>query len=279
MLLMVKTYDGYTFKGRLSLPESVEEISKLVISIGGAGPTTYNDALPFEFFTDVGIAFFSYNTRGVDLTDAYPFEKTINNHEYMTYLPSNCIEDIRSIIQTLKAIKRLENCKVLLNGWSEGATLAPLFALKYPDMVDALFLCGYSNENLKETQILQCSKIEGGSVMLEECFNAIERNDNEWLMSRMGMMAEWFTESYNLKSNNDLLPKLGLPIYIFNGLLDGFCDVQGVYKIRDTFAQSNKNNLTIHVFDGHGHGLETSDCPPGTKSRGIKSLLNAISVL
>jgi hypothetical protein len=43
MVLTIKTYDGYTFKGRLSLPEGDGEISKLVIDIYGAGPNTYND--------------------------------------------------------------------------------------------------------------------------------------------------------------------------------------------------------------------------------------------
>lgn len=277
MIIDITAYDGYIFKGRLSLPDGDGEISKLVIAIDGAGPNTYDNGfrIPAALFTGKGIAYFTFNKRGIEVTDKPPFY-TINHEEYKKYLPLNSIEDIYSIIKALKKMKRLTNCKVFLNGCSEGATLAPLFASKYPNMVDALLLCGYSNVNMKDMQIWQCSKIEGGSAMLDECFNAVERKDNEWLMSRMGLTAEWFSESYNLKSNSDLLPTLELPIYIFHGALDNFCDIQGVYKIRDTFAQLGKTNLITLIFDNHGHGLEVSDCSDDKTSDGIKSLLNTI---
>ena len=277
MLINIKSYDGYIFKGKLSLPESNGQIQKLVIAIDGAGPNTYNNGfrIPTEFFTDKGIAYFSFNKRGVDVTDEPPFYK-INHKEYRTYIPSNSIEDIAHIIKTLKEINRLATCKVLLNGCSEGATLAPLFASKYPDMVNALFLCGYSNVNMKDMQIWQCSKIEGGNALLQDCFSAVERKDNKWLMNNMGLTSEWFSEHYKLACNNDLLPTLDLPIYIFHGTLDGFCDVQGVYRIRDIFAKLGKSNLSVNIFDNHGHGLESSDSSDGKISDGIKSLLKAI---
>lgn len=50
-------------------------------------------------------------------------------------------------------------------------------------MVDVLFLCGYSNVNMKDLQIWQCSKFEDGSTMFDECFNAIKRKNDECLMS------------------------------------------------------------------------------------------------
>jgi hypothetical protein len=71
-------------------------------------------------------------------------------------------------------------------------------------MVDALFLFGYSNKNLKDVQKWQCSKTEGGNTMLENCFSAIERKDNKWLMNNMGLTSEWFSEHYKLTSNNEI---------------------------------------------------------------------------
>lgn len=276
MIISIKTYDGYTFDGRLSLPDD-GEVSKLVIDIFGAGPNTYNDGfrIPTELFTNNGIGYFSFNKRGVVITNESPFHK-VNPDEYKTYSPSNSVEDICSIIKTLKGMERLKMCKVLLNGCSEGAILAPLFALKYPDMVDALFLCGYSNVNMKDMQKYQCSKFENGNAMLEDCFNAVERKDNEWLINNMGVTSEWLSGHYKLTGNKDILPALDLPIFIFHGTSDGFCDVQGVYDIEDTFTQLGKSNLSINVFDNHGHGLEVIGSSDENLSDGRKSLLNAI---
>ena len=194
-ILEIKSFDEYKFKGKLVLPEGNSKISKLVIYIKGAGPNTYYvDFFP-EYYSNNGIAFFSYNKRGVYEGDNPSAIKEIKKEEYKTYLPSNCVEDIFHIIKTIKRIERLKNCTVVLNGWSEGAIIAPLFAKKYPDMLDALILCGYSNMNMRDLQKWQCSKIEGGNELLEKCFSAIEEKDDEWLMNNMGLMSEWFSES------------------------------------------------------------------------------------
>ena len=278
--LKIKSFDGYILKGLLTLPEGNGKILKLVIYINGAGPKTYHiDFFP-EYYAANGIAFFSYNTRGVYENDNPASIKEINKEEYKTYLPSNCVEDIFHIIKTLKRVERLKDSIVFLNGWSEGAVIAPLFAVKYPDMVDALFLCGYSNVNMKDLQKWQCSKIDGGSALLEECFSAIERKDDAWLMTHMGLTSEWFSEHYKLPSNNDILPTLDLPIYIFHGTSDGFCDVNGVYEIRDAFLKLGKTNLSINVFEKHGHGLEMDgDISDGKRTRisdGIRTLLDMV---
>jgi alpha-beta hydrolase superfamily lysophospholipase len=271
-MLTIKSFDGYNIKGKLYLPDTDDKISKLVIHINGAGPNTYNvDFFP-DYYASNGIAFFSYNTRGVDVSTS---EKVINDDEYITYKPSTSVEDIFHIIKTLKGIECLKNCFVFLNGWSEGAIIAPLFVKKYQNMVDAIFLFGYSNVNLKDTQKWQCSKIDGGDAMLEECFNAIERKDNKWLMNNMGVTAEWFSEHYNLTSNNEILPTLDLPIYIFHGDADGYCDVNGVYEIKDTFKKLGKTNLSVNVFEKHGHGLEIDGNAIGI-SPGRKMLLDVV---
>jgi cephalosporin-C deacetylase-like acetyl esterase len=176
-MLEIKSFDGYIFKGKLTLPDGNGKILKLVIYINGAGPNTYYiDFFP-EYYASNGIAFFSYNKRGVYENDNPSSIKEIKKEEYRTYLPSNCIEDIFHIIKTIKGIERFKDIIVLLNGWSEGAAIAPLFAKKYPSMVGALILCGYSNVNMKDLQKWQCSKIDGGNELLEKCFSAIERKD------------------------------------------------------------------------------------------------------
>jgi len=277
-IIKVQTFDGYTIKGNLTLPNGNNEISKLVIYIDGAGPKTYHINYFPEYYANNGIAFFSFNKRGVYEDENPSSIKEIKIDEYKTYLPLNCVEDIFYMIKTLKNIKRLGNCVVLLNGWSEGTVIAPLFSLKYPNMVNALFLCGYSNVNMKDMQKWQCSKIEGGDEMLEKCFSSIEKKDNEWLMINMGIPYEWLLAHYDLTNNNDILPKLDLPIHILNGTADGFCDIKGVYEIKEKFSKLRKNNLTTYIFENHGHGLDINwkIFENNEFTIGIKKLFNII---
>jgi hypothetical protein len=48
-ILQIKSFDGYTLKGKLTLPDSDEKIPKLVIHINSAGPNTYN----VDFFLNI----------------------------------------------------------------------------------------------------------------------------------------------------------------------------------------------------------------------------------
>jgi predicted esterase len=273
-ILKIKSFDGYMLKGKLTLPKNDGNISKLVIHINGAGPNTYHiDFFP-EYYANNGIAYFSYNKRGVYEDENPSSIKEINENEYKTYLPSSSVEDIFCIINILKNTERFNDSIVLINGWSEGTIIAPLFVMKYPNIVKAIFLMGYSNVNLKEMQIQQCSKIDGGNKMLENCFNAVEQKDNKWLMNNMGVTSEWLSEHYELTSNNDILPKLDMPVFIFHGESDGYCDVKDVYEIKDTFLKLGKTNLSVNIFEEHGHGLEIID-KPNEISLGRKMLLEA----
>ncbi|MCL2884727.1 MAG: lysophospholipase [Oscillospiraceae bacterium] len=157
----IESFDGYSLKGKLTLPDGKKPVAKLVLFVNGSGPNTYDnhriveekEFRYFDFFADEfskrGIAFFSYSTRGVELNDKPPFY-TINREAYATYLPSNSVEDIHYMLEVLKTHDRLNGCKVFLIGCSEGSTIAPLFAKKYPATADALFLIGYAHDNMKE---------------------------------------------------------------------------------------------------------------------------------
>ena len=170
-ILEIKSFDGYILKGRLVLPEGTKNVSKLVIFVNGSGANTYlNKRTGFNFFdtfadefSNLGIAFFSYNTRGADIGDEPPMFIDINEEEYQTYLPLNQVEDIYYMINAIKENERLMNCKVYLLGASEGTIIAPLVAEKYLDKVDALFLWGYVNQNMKDVLIWQNS---GGPSMV-----------------------------------------------------------------------------------------------------------------
>jgi len=162
-ILEIASFDGYTLKGRLTLPEGEKDVSTLVIFVNGSGANTYlNRRIGFDFFdtfadgfSELGIAFFSSNTRGVSLGDTPPMFFEIDEEAYLTYLPLNTVEDTYYMINALKENERLINSRVLLLGSSEGTIIAPLVAEKYPDSVDGIFLWGYANQNMRDILIWQ----------------------------------------------------------------------------------------------------------------------------
>lgn len=166
---IVTLYDGATTKIKYSYPE-YRQVDKLVIYVNGSGPSTYDnkrrsfDGNTFYYhdffrnkFVRRGIAYCSYNTRGVDLGDIEPLFIQINDAEYKKYLPSNSVKDVESIISHLTDKPIFKNTKIYLLGWSEGSIIAPLVALNKKVRVDALLLAGYVNENMKDTMIWQLS--------------------------------------------------------------------------------------------------------------------------
>lgn len=169
-ILEIPSFDGYKLKGKLTVPAGEKYVRKLVIYVNGSGANTYdNKRTGFNYFdifaeefSNRGIAFFSYNTRGCDIGNDPPMYVDIDYDEYQTYLPLNSVEDIYYMIKSIKENERLKDCKIYLLGWSEGTIIAPLVAEKYPNMVDGLLLAGYVNQNLKDVLIWQNS---GGCSM------------------------------------------------------------------------------------------------------------------
>lgn len=172
--LSIPSFDKYLLECQLSMPEGDEDVFKLVIYVHGTGPGTYENRDVYEGadvnmfdtlsdeFSKRGVAFLMYSQRGIHATDVPPLFYGMNTDEYQTYLPLNIVEDLHCMIGEVRKIERLKNSKIYLLGASEGTVILPLFAEKYPNEVDALFLWGYVNNNFRDTIIWQLS---GGSFV------------------------------------------------------------------------------------------------------------------
>lgn len=162
-LMTIPSFDGYELEGRLSLPGNSDAIDRVIIFVDGTGPDTYEmkradaaSGLRFKFvdvfadeFTERGTALFSYNTRGVDISEDAPFY-SIDSEKYQSYTPQNVAQDLTYMIEALKNRPELANAKVTLLGLSEGAMIAPLAVAEYGAQVDSLILWGYPNDNMKQ---------------------------------------------------------------------------------------------------------------------------------
>lgn len=158
-IVKIRLMDGETLTGKLDLP-STGDIKQLIIFIHGTGPNTYTNHRKvgdtefnyFDLFVNEfnkrGIAFFTYNRRGVEIGDKPPYYDVVDREKYKKYLPSIEVKDIESVITHLKTDNRLRTSKVVLFGGSEGTILAPMVAENMKNKIDALFLFGYVNDNL-----------------------------------------------------------------------------------------------------------------------------------
>ena len=73
--------------------------------------------------------------------------REIDEKVYRTYLPHNSVGDVLCLLDRVR--ERFPGKPVKLLGMSEGTIIAPLVALRSPE-VSELFLCGYANENLMD---------------------------------------------------------------------------------------------------------------------------------
>jgi pimeloyl-ACP methyl ester carboxylesterase len=174
-IIKIRLSDGDTLTGKLDFPENPKIVKELVIFVHGTGPSTYLDrrkigGIEFNYFdlfsqelNKKGIAFFTYNRRGVSLTNTPPTYDTVDIVKYKKYLPVTESIDIGNVIRYLKNEKQLGNARIVLLGWSEGTIIAPLVALDKRNQVDALLLAGYANENMSDIIKWQNS---GGSSMV-----------------------------------------------------------------------------------------------------------------
>ncbi|MCM3872450.1 MAG: alpha/beta fold hydrolase [Pyrinomonadaceae bacterium] len=174
-IVKIPLFDGETLTGKLELPADGKQIREIVIYIHGTGPGTYNDhrkigSVEFNYFDPFaqefnkrGIAFFSYNKRGVEIGDQPPFYDRVDREKFKKVIPSIEIKDIASVIAALRKNKRLKDAKVVLLGWSEGSVLAAMAGEDKRNKVAAIFLAGYVNDNLAEVIKWQNT---GGSTMV-----------------------------------------------------------------------------------------------------------------
>lgn len=161
-IITITSFDGTQFDGKLRLPEN-GAIDRVVIYVNSSGPHTYDDhrssgELEFNYhdlfaeqFTANGIAYFSYNTRGVTSGETPPLYVTIDEEAYQQYKPSNQVKDVECIIAHLSELDLLKDAEIYLLGWSEGTVIAPLVTKGNNVRVDAVLLAGYMNSSMTET--------------------------------------------------------------------------------------------------------------------------------
>ena len=159
-IVKVKLADREIMTAKLNLPDSVTPVKQIVIFVHRTGPNTYLNrrkvgSIEFNYF-DIfveefnkrGVGFLAYNRRGVTLSDKPPTFESIDQGKFAKAVPSVEVDDIGSLVSSLKRQTRFKNTKITLLGWSEGTIIAALAAEDKRIPIHALLLAGYANDNM-----------------------------------------------------------------------------------------------------------------------------------
>ncbi|MFH0990066.1 MAG: alpha/beta hydrolase [bacterium] len=174
-ILRIRSFDSEVIEGRLTIPATGFK-NKIVIDVPGTGPHTYENyrrigrSTTFKYhdyfadeFAKRGIAYFSYNTRYTIPDTTPPYFDRVDKEKFFSYTPSIKVKDVEEIIRSLRNDKRLESCKFILLGWSEGTIIASLAAERKLAAIDAIFLAGTPSDDVYTTILWQHS---GASSMI-----------------------------------------------------------------------------------------------------------------
>lgn len=124
---------------------------------------------------------------------------------------------------------------------------------------------------------------EDFEILLEpyklDVYTAIEQDNDKWLKENYSLQltARWFNEYFKLEPNKNILPKLNLPVYIFQGTNDATTPVAGARNMQEIIKINNKKNITIDIFEGEDHNLNFDQfLLYGIFSKGLQAIFNTI---
>ncbi len=115
-------------------------------------------------------------------------------------------------------------------------------------------------------------------------FEAIENNDDKWIAENMStimppLMTDWFKAHFELPKTEDIMTKVDIPMYIFQGTYDANCPVQGTYDVQNRFKELEKDNLTVHIYDGYDHDLNFTQLLYGLGSHAFEDIFSTVEHL
>lgn len=118
----------------------------------------------------------------------------------------------------------------------------------------------------------------------EALFEAVDRGDDQWVKENMmtiipPLMTTWFKAHFELPKTEEIMTKVDLPIYIFQGTYDANCPVQGTYDVQARFEALGKDNLTVNVYEGYDHDLNYTQYIYGIGSQAFDDLFMTVKTL
>ncbi len=158
-----KTHDGHDMFGKLVTPQGsgpfpvviyVQTAEGMTVDmkrpLGGGRTFNYFDLYRTKL-TEMGVAFFSYEGRGVEMGDSPPRYEKIDRAVYDTSTLQNKVYDVIAALASIRSRPDVNRSKILLMGASEGTLLSAHAAATVPDLFAGLVLYGVMTSNMRYT--------------------------------------------------------------------------------------------------------------------------------
>lgn len=92
---------------------------------------------------------------------------------------------------------------------------------------------------------------------LDAILKAVEERDDDFLWEHLlKLSSAYLLEWWEAAPTHTLLVKLGVPLAIYHGGLDGACRVEGVHETQEALAAAGKDNLTVRLYPLANHDLD-----------------------
>ncbi len=243
-----KSHDGYPMRGKLTLPGTpgdhavviyVQTAEGMTVDMKrplGAGKTFNYFDIYRSKFTEMDVAFFSYEGRGVAMGDDPPRYEAIDREVYDTSTLDNKVSDAVSALQAAKAQNGVDPSRIFLMGASEGSLLAAEAAARVPDDVAGLVLYGLMASNMRYTFAYIMS--DGAFITYRRAFDT----DKDGRVSKAEFEADPRTYRKNVLK--------GAEFSVFDKDQDGFFTVEDMKVLTKVYldAIDNENFAVLEAW-------------------------------
>jgi dienelactone hydrolase len=157
-----RSYDGYDMFGKLVVPTKPGKHPVVIYvqtaegatvdmkrSLGGDKTFYYFDLYRTKL-TEMNVAFFSYEGRGITTGTEPPRYEKIDRDIYDTSTLDNKVKDVISAVEAVKTQEGIDTSKIYLMGASECTLLAAEAASRIPKDIAGLALYGVLTLNMKQ---------------------------------------------------------------------------------------------------------------------------------
>lgn len=254
-----QSIDGTLLSGIFTLPKNRKVIPAVVL-IGGTGPNSANQGGIFEEIADHlgrnGIASLRYDKRGI----------LGSSGNYLSHTEDQLVDDAEGALNYLSEIPEIDDTRLGLLGYSEGAIISTALANRSPRVSACFLMAGPAVRiypELTKIQIREQAKISGWSDQLvrrvisgiDATMHRLEADSSNWWNygNRLGYVG-WLRSLSHFDPQKLMTSfPYSIPVIIFQGEKDSVVPVAQAQKLVAYLTDKAHPRHELITFPGFGH--------------------------
>ena len=259
----IPTARGYSLAATLTIPDgSMPEMAALAspdgrwpvaVTISGSGPQERDSGIsivpgyaPFREIADTlgrrGVAVLRYDDRGVGESGGADSRAAATSADFA--------DDVQSVLSWLKPQSEVDSSRMLLIGHSEGGLIAPMVAVREPEVHAVVLLAGtayngrkilmYQNQQLIDSSKTSPAALDSINKQLPRTLDSLA-NTNAWL--------RYFMDT----DPKPTIARVRQPVLILQGDSDHQVTPEQADTIAATLKRSGNTAVTLRHFPAVNH--------------------------